>query len=607
MRLVPLLPTANTFRDDRGSVMPSRVFWNLALLEVAVAMLALIVRYPLEICPDCAANLYYGQLLIQGKLPFVDFVDTDPPLIIYLSAIPAFISRVCDVNPILVFSLGVFLVAVFTSLLSRVLLGLSSMECRTHVSGLFLFVFLALSLLLWICRIDDWGQFGQREHLFVMLYVPFFLVRWLRWEQGKGVLHIGIPAAVLAGVGACVKPHFVLAAAAPEVYWIVMKRNVNNLFKPEAIVFACIGLIYALHFPLLPGSVRNEFFGRWLPFILQKYHAYYSPTSVLVRNPDILFACIMTAAPFVLSWKGGHSASLARPLAIFTGASVVFIHFVQRSGWMPYHAIPAVYGSLLVWSIICGEPRSWSTRWLPQRVGARLLLLVLGYSVVASVTSCVYGFSLRNPLFRTVSGKMAFAIMIAAVTVYLSARIRGYAANRRLDLLCGVGRLVVIAFLGVGVFYAATELKVEQRLSQDDEAADIVLKNTAEGDPILFITSSVAYPFPMMLVLNRHRGSRYLWSFPIHMFYAGVQGDRGFPYHVGEDTPSDEKRFLRELAEDIETFRPRLIFVGDHGGPSGFELVEYLEKIGFMDSAMRGYVKLPRTLQSLVFALPITE
>jgi hypothetical protein len=53
---------------------------------------------------DCAINLAYSKLLMEGKLPYVDFVDTNPPLIMYICTIPVAIAQSLHLHVILVWS-----------------------------------------------------------------------------------------------------------------------------------------------------------------------------------------------------------------------------------------------------------------------------------------------------------------------------------------------------------------------------------------------------------------------------------------------------------------------------------------------------------------------
>jgi hypothetical protein len=57
---------------------------------------------PLSINWDNSMYLQYAQLLLQGQTPFVDFTDVNPPLIIYLSVLPVFISNLVNVHVIII-------------------------------------------------------------------------------------------------------------------------------------------------------------------------------------------------------------------------------------------------------------------------------------------------------------------------------------------------------------------------------------------------------------------------------------------------------------------------------------------------------------------------
>ena len=92
-------------RSTRRSLLTSS--WALAPLLPLLLMLEGIWLAPERINHDCAAYLQYGALLLDGKLPYVDFVDVNPPLIVYISAVPAFFARHCPLDPIVVFSLCV--------------------------------------------------------------------------------------------------------------------------------------------------------------------------------------------------------------------------------------------------------------------------------------------------------------------------------------------------------------------------------------------------------------------------------------------------------------------------------------------------------------------
>jgi hypothetical protein len=166
----------------------------------------------------------------------------------------------------------------------------------------------------------------------------------------------------------------------------------------------------------------------------------------------------------------------------------------------------------------------------------------------------------------------------------------------------------MVLLTAILMLYSGVRTRWKDRSASTGDIADLISRYTIEGQPVLFISTTIT-AYPILLQMNRKPGSRYLSCFPIAMFYMGVEGktNRGFPYHVGEDTPKDERRFLEELAQDIGTIRPRLIFVDDGGKyagcPEGFVLKEYLRTVGFIETAMRYYRRIARADDREVFLL----
>ena len=60
---------------------------NVLFLVVIIYMVLMQVLMPLNTDHDCACIIHCSQFLIDGKLPYVDFIYHGPPLIIYLYTI----------------------------------------------------------------------------------------------------------------------------------------------------------------------------------------------------------------------------------------------------------------------------------------------------------------------------------------------------------------------------------------------------------------------------------------------------------------------------------------------------------------------------------------
>ncbi|HMY02717.1 MAG TPA: hypothetical protein PKA48_05155, partial [Candidatus Obscuribacter sp.] len=65
----------------------------LGLLLLSGANFLYWSMHPLSISADQSVYVQSGLLLLQGKVPYLDFFDFNPPLIVYLNVIPVLVAR----------------------------------------------------------------------------------------------------------------------------------------------------------------------------------------------------------------------------------------------------------------------------------------------------------------------------------------------------------------------------------------------------------------------------------------------------------------------------------------------------------------------------------
>ena len=85
-----------------------KLTWILIFSVLCSISFAYIIYYPLSTNLGSAMYLQAGQMLLEGQMPYVDFVDINPPLIIYVSAIFAGLARLVNVHIITTFLLSVW-------------------------------------------------------------------------------------------------------------------------------------------------------------------------------------------------------------------------------------------------------------------------------------------------------------------------------------------------------------------------------------------------------------------------------------------------------------------------------------------------------------------
>jgi hypothetical protein len=327
-----------------GTPEPERArAWDLILTAAVLPVITKLALEPLMVNHDVGLHLDAGRMILEGGRPYVDFIDTNPPLIMYVSVLPALMARTGAIHIIPafhIFAFGLMAVSAFgcRRFLNRSGLGIEPHESSLAAAAIILFSF----ALLWT-PFRDWGQ---REHLYLLLYLPFFYCRWVRWQGGEAGRLISSAAGLAAAVGVCFKPHFVAVAVLVEgAQWAAHRRKAP-LFQPEVATFVLGGALYPLHFMFLSGEIRSAFFTRWAPMVMQGYAAYDRPWAAVALQWGPLFAAAGSLVGLLMC-RGleGHRASLARLLALLALSSLGS-YLIQQKGWF-YHQIPGVFAAFM--------------------------------------------------------------------------------------------------------------------------------------------------------------------------------------------------------------------------------------------------------------------
>ena len=461
-----------------------------------------------------------------------------------MHAIPAAMARALGVNPIPVFSLLVLALAIWSAWAIRRIL-------KRHYDGEIPFAlhlippFVAL-MTLYFFLIEE---YGQREHLFMLLFLPGLILHSFRWQgtgASSGVINPrwALFVGVMAGIGAAIKPHFLVIAFAPEVYWIgnslwrrfrqadltpaslrspskmgapplhFMERGLGGevaraLFTAEIGGFVGVGVIYAAALLLIP-ALRDAVFNDILPYVSSGYASYdigVTPLSLLWRLDTVLmWIALALTLPAAI-----RNRPLARPLWIMTLAALLVFAW-QGKGWY-YHRIPALMGvGLLLLIVIFDRPRESS-------VGGQ-------HAAPAPTRQWIF-----DPIFK-------------------------------------VGLLLLAWF----VITLGGVVQTGDRFAALNAA---IMQHTQPGDPVLIIDSSVEPTYPLIVQTGRRSLGRYLTGYPI--------GDNAA-------ADPDLAAYLDDLRQSISSGQPPLILINTevpcYACAPGISVAGYLQQIGFIDQTI---------------------
>lgn len=286
--------------------------------------------------PDSAWLIYAAKRWLGGERLYVDILETNPPLIIWLSAIPVFLSENLGVSA---FTLASLLVAA-ASLVSIFLVAKIAAK-----SELFKPQFLRTALILYTATaffICTPAIYGQRELLFVILVFPYLIDSLCGCATKSFSLKIVI--ILLAAIGLAIKPFFMLLWGVNEIFAALHKKSWARLFAWHNWLIGSLQLIYFVAIYFITPSYISDIF----PALLATYFTYNSPLENISNPFAITFAGLLLIIVLARLNKEKLLAALQIMLWFLACAGLMFI---QRKDWLN-HFYPMIFMAGLVLTII---------------------------------------------------------------------------------------------------------------------------------------------------------------------------------------------------------------------------------------------------------------
>lgn len=313
---------------DRTAVVLWLSTWILLLGISASAVAAAWVNH------DAGWYLHMAGAWLDGAVLYRDVIDTNPPLIVYLTVIPVLLGRMLHLPGPATFKTLIFLAAL------AAVAGAAAILRRLHPSDLGRL--LVLSALLFLVLPFVRADYGQREHIVTLLVTPYALAS-AAWAAGRPIGRKGdVAVGVLAGLGFAMKPHFLLAWAGAELCILLATEPQRRIWlRPAALgvatALALYGLIALLHVPQY-FTVASE--------VARVYGGLNEQPATLLRLTELR---VWLLALLMLAFVRLPSTQWRACLVIFVIATgFLLAALLQLKGWA-YHLYPfRVFAGLYV-------------------------------------------------------------------------------------------------------------------------------------------------------------------------------------------------------------------------------------------------------------------
>lgn len=299
----------------------------------AVAVAALVPGFILPVDADQGWLLYAAGRLLDGATLGREVADVNPPLIFWLEQPVVALARAARVHPGDAWQVAVLASCVLATFLTlRLLRGHALVRTPARAAASFTALFAVLVL-------APLHQRGQREHLSVLLVLPWIVTGARRIEGTNPAGLWTSLAGLLAGLGFALKPFFFLPLMLLELRH---RRGGIPLLRPETVAILAVGAAYAC---LLLGLERD-----WIASVRELapvYRAYLRPEASALLARALMFAwpAILVIPAWALARRAGADDALSGSLVV-AGAGFLLSALIQLKVWS-YLWVPAfVFGTL---------------------------------------------------------------------------------------------------------------------------------------------------------------------------------------------------------------------------------------------------------------------
>ncbi len=278
--------------------------------------------------PDSSWLIYAAQRMADGQKLYVDFMETNPPLILWISLLPVWVGGLLHISPFVAFPFLVTLLNIVSlCLVANIMRGNRFLGEKPIFQSVLLYIAFAFFLL-------SPALYGQRELLFISLVLPY-LVKSLDEDKKRKKPILDLIIIAMAAVGFAIKPFFLLLWGVNELHKAIQKGSFLSIFSLTnwLIGFSQIAYFVVIYY------FTPEYINIILPAVFATYFPYDSLWSIIAK-----FIVIVAGLIVGLVWMASPQENFRNVIArivVWMFACAGFM-VLQRKEWLN-HLYPMVF------------------------------------------------------------------------------------------------------------------------------------------------------------------------------------------------------------------------------------------------------------------------
>lgn len=501
--------------------------------------------HPLHQAPDQTVYLDTAKWIMEGKVPYRDFFDWNPPLIMYLSMIPHMISMIFPFHPIMSLNLLV-IVSTFVSACASLYIA------YRYLGRDEFYIFIPMCAGATFLIFEQQFDMAEREQLFMIMYLPFMTLRYAVWTLPgiKVSRPLALITGIVAGLGLALKPQFCGAHAAFEL--VLLARNgrlKKRIFRTEIFGVLLVMVLYASYLAfLLPKEAWDVLKDEIMPLFVYGYE--YSTKGLMFMlhgGPYFYLPITMLCYAMATTLFANRFSQWAAPLAAFTLVNL-FNYLHGDQAWI-YRMIPMVSGSYL----LCG-----------LGVGLVGMYLYKHTRAPKAVATCL----------------LATFLLTASIYTFwdLKYTIEDYHSTNHFHNLQDIG-----AYVGWTPCPPTLDLH---------PIFMVMMKYTNVGDKVLYMGTGINDGYPAIVQSGRKLATRYPFCPLIIVNHCIISRPK-------EEKTKWEQLMYKQIEnykQDIIRDKPDMILLLDYP-----PFIDVLRRYGFFERCLNGYMKYTKEYDVLVY------
>lgn len=288
--------------------------------------------------PDVSWFMLATKRMLAGGSYTHDFFEINPPMILYLTVPAVMLMQFLAITADIAVRIYIFFLSTLSLYLCFNLLN------KIFASQHKLFTIISILSLATLFLLLPVGAFAQREHILIILTIPYFLLITLRLQASACSVFTALGIGIMAGCAFAIKPYFLLSLFLVEIYYCYTTRRLFAWLRPET--FAIFGVF--ISYACLIIWLHSDYLTLVLPLITKFYYQKFSSSLInILRDQDVIFTGFM----IIFYWLSYHQFPYKKLGNVLLLASVGFTiaFIIQRTHWY-YHALPAF--ALNCWLLI---------------------------------------------------------------------------------------------------------------------------------------------------------------------------------------------------------------------------------------------------------------